>query len=169
MQVQVEGNLPDFESLADLSPIMEKIMEHMVASVTRNFDEGGRPRWQALATGQPSLLRKSGALKGSIRGSFGKDFAEVEAGRGLPYARIHQYGGETHPVVSERMKAFFWRQYRETGTTMWKALALKYSVGDALTIKIVARPYMMFQEEDVEWMVNNIPAEIVKQVKFVKA
>ena len=92
IKLEVDGTLPTPPE--DFTPPMQKIAEYMRESVELNFRMGGRPvKWPPLKRGGPSFLYKTGALYNSIRHQWNDREAVVEAGRGLRYAFIHQYGG----------------------------------------------------------------------------
>lgn len=55
-------------------------------------------------------------LYGSIY--YRPDDYRVTVGTSVPYAEIHNEGGEI--VVTPRMKRFFWAKYRETNGGSWK-------------------------------------------------
>ncbi len=61
-------------------------------------------------------------------------------GTSVPYAAIHEYGGETHPSITDKSRRFFWAMYANTQLPMWRAMAL--SKKDNFNIKIPARPYL---------------------------
>lgn len=88
--------------------------EIVVASVERNFQEGGRPnKWRSLAAatlkarsggrkakGGPRVLIRTGRLKNSISATVSGD--AVKVGTSVIYAAIHQFGGTCgagHKVV----------------------------------------------------------------------
>jgi phage virion morphogenesis protein len=94
---------------------------HMLDSITRNFDEAGRPeRWapNAPATitrkGSSQPLIHHGDLKLSIR--YATTATQLILSGDGPGARIHQFGGQA---------------------------------GRGRSVTIPARPYMLFQEEDL--------------------
>ena len=60
--------------------------------------------------------------------------------RKLPYARIHELGGETKPRVTKRSRRFFWAKFAETGDPKWKWMALTEKA--QFRVKIRARPYL---------------------------
>jgi phage gpG-like protein len=78
----------------------------------------------------------------------------------LKYARIHQYGGLTHPTITIQSKKFFWAMWFETKNDMWKAMALK-AVGSKLNVHIPPRPYLLFQQEDIDWMMGVLGNAII--------
>ncbi len=148
IQISIKGKIPSLNP--DISNAMKQIALYQKKSVQRNFVEGGRPaRWVPIKSGESNPLFSSGRLFSSIMETFEETWAEVSAGgNGITYARLHQYGGVLHPKITERSKSFFWKMFYHTGDTMWKALALK-NVGSTLTVNIPARPYMVFQPEDI--------------------
>lgn len=154
---QISG-FPRIE-IQPLDEAMKGIAERMYRSVQQNFLEGGRPtKWIPRSTRLTSpympgrLLMGSGALYDSINRNSGDSWAEVWAGFGLPYARIHQTGGVTHPTVSPKARKFFWAMFFTTGDEGWKWLALTKKMN--LTVSIPARPYMILQDEDWEYIVK---------------
>jgi phage gpG-like protein len=161
LKATFEGQIPQIES--NLKQVLDKIGKYMVGSVQQNFAEGGRPAWEpikSVVTGRP--LFRSGKLFSSIRYEVGETSVEITAGEGLgPYPFLQQFGKEkltTH--VSERSKAFFWVMWFNTKEERWKKLALK-PLGDPLTFRIPARPYMMFQPEDIDFITNILEAEVI--------
>jgi phage gpG-like protein len=146
-----------FDVNTDLSPVFKDVSERMRNSVLANFTAGGRPTpWKT----SPNFLLQSYRLRGSVKESSGSNFAEVEAGRGLPYAFIHQFGGTTKPTITEASRGFFWKKFFETKDEKWKWMAL--SKKSKFTVKIPARPYMLFQESDIEYIGKALMGGIVK-------
>lgn len=76
------------------------------------------------------LKSRSGKLRDSIRmiepkPKAGNITGGLMAGRSnVPYARIHELGGFTHPRITAKSRRFFWHKFYETGDPMWKAMAL---------------------------------------------
>lgn len=128
----------------------------MLDSVRKTFGVGGRPlTWKALIGGEVSNLFGSGGLLQSLEMTSGIDFAEVSTD--LPHAKWMQWG--SHPLVTERSKKFFWMKYIQTGQDFWKGMALKH-VGTRLNIP--PRPFMLFQEEDIETIKSFFGEGLVK-------
>lgn len=157
--IQTEINLPviNFE----LDGVMKEIGQLLSESVAENFREGGRPLpWAPLKHGIGIPLADAAQLLGSVRVTSGPNFVEVESGSGLPYAGIHQFGGETHPNVTNRTRSFFWAMWHSTGDEMWKwrALTKKHQ----FTIHIPPRPYLVIQDEDIEWAKSLLVDAIVE-------
>lgn len=106
----------------NLTPLMRMLAGTMETETERNFDAQGRPRWLGLsratlearvnraakklgkrgyrkdgrisksAAVSAKILQDTGNLAGSINTAYGRDFAVI--GSNLPYAAIHQLGGE---------------------------------------------------------------------------
>ena len=76
-----------------------------------------RQQHSAGAAGQYGPLMSSRQnLYGSI--SYQPGDAKVTVGTSVPYAEIHNEGGDI--IVTEKMKRFFWAKYRETNGGTWK-------------------------------------------------
>ena len=136
-----------FDVVTDHKESFEKIAEMMFQSVQTNFIEGGRPPWEALARGGVSHLHESGALYGSIQKFSGEDFAEIQAGQGIPYAAIHQFGGTINHPGSDKPQVF----------TVNGALVFAAKGTKPHQIRIPARPYLSFQDEDIEAIKAMLP------------
>jgi phage gpG-like protein len=124
---------------SDLSDLFAEAQFIMFQSVMENFSSGGRPNtWAPLKkTGAPSHLYKSGRLIEQIRSHSGSDFAEVYVSD-VPYAAIQNFGGTIHHPGSTKFQAF------QIGDK-WV-----YTHGtQPHEIDIPARPFMLFQDEDV--------------------
>jgi len=87
--------------------------------------------------------RVSGAKEGirEVKVSPGK--VEGKYGSEVPYAAIHEYGGDIQKTAKSRR--FFWAMWYNSKAPLWKALALT-----AGPIKIPARPYLRPAVEKVE-------------------
>lgn len=81
-------------------------------------------------------LYDSGDLYDSARAiAINQYRVDVQVGSdSVPYSAIHEYGGTFK--ITDRQRRFFWAKYSETGTSMWKALALSE------TYTIPPRPYL---------------------------
>jgi len=123
----------------DLTDVFAECEQLMLQSVRQNFFAGGRPNtWAPLRkTGEPSHLYKSGKLVEQIGSHHGADFAEVYVSD-VPYAAIQNFGGTIHHPGSTKFQAF------QIGDK-WV-----YTHGTPPhEIDIPARPFMLFQDEDV--------------------
>lgn len=108
------------ELLSDFTEVFGEIGLMMDASIFQNFIDGGRPnRWKEKADGSPSYLMKTGALVNSRVMESGENFARVYFDTELiPYAAIHNFGGE----IVFKTKGY--------------------------SIQMPQRQYLLFQEED---------------------
>lgn len=58
----------------------------------------------------------------------------------VPYAFIHEKGGEITIPVTQRMRSFFWAMYFQTSDEKWKHLAITKKTSFMIDMK--ARPYV---------------------------
>lgn len=125
--------------VADLTPLMESFGRHMMPSIRKNFDVGGRPAWQPLVgvTILPKGTTKKGyrtqgrprmggplVLTGDLRGSV--TFIPEKADLILTAHPDPNVKGPVHQFGTNR-------------------------AGRHHNVTIPARPYLVFQPEDVEW------------------
>lgn len=151
----------------DLTPVMQDFAGYMRGSVQKNFDAQGRPtRWAPLKAssmaswmgsrkswrtktgnmskkGQAALagrliLTDTSRLRNSI--NFQALARGVEGSTNVKYAAIHHLGGQTkaHEIRPRTKKALAW----PGGAYPVKLVKHPGS-------KIPARPFLMFQDEDV--------------------
>lgn len=137
IEAKIIGELADFK-VEGLTDLMWETMKVVVdPSIHQNFTKGGRPtKWAPLKkTGKPSHLRQSGALENSVRYFVQQDGNTIRgierAGEGLPYARIHQFGG----VIAHGTKPH--------------------------PIPMPARPYMVLQDADIKKVVKYFGGRLV--------
>jgi len=88
-----------------------------------------------------ALLNFSSHLVKSIRVVSVSDKIVI-IGTYVPYAQIHNEGGETHPTVTEKMRKFAWYMTKKDAKNAdkWKALALTKK--NKLTVKIKKRQFL---------------------------
>jgi phage virion morphogenesis protein len=137
------------ERLGDLTPLMQRFGQHMMPSVRQNFAVGGRPTWTPgkfevapAKGGNRRAKRRQGrtrnggllVLTGDLRGhiDFYADKRDLML-RARPTqngvkAAVHQWGvPDTEHGGSGRL------------------------AGRGNTVAIPARPYLVFQKEDIAW------------------
>lgn len=68
------------------------------------------------------------------------DVLSGELGSSLPYAAIHEYGGEFDVPVTQKMRSFFWAKWYNSGGDKWKAMALTQKT--SFHIRMPKRPYL---------------------------
>lgn len=137
-----------------------------------------RPAQNGAVAFAPSTSKNLATGKGDLYRSFlPKDKnnitkvsgTSVEIGSKLPYATIHEYGGEIRAKkkVSSlnrkkevfAMEQFFWRKYFETGSPLYKNLALRINEFGFITMP--ARPYFepamqAFEKDGFDQLLDNI-------------
>jgi phage virion morphogenesis protein len=122
---------------------MKAIANILASEAEANFQHQGRPHGVPLSpayvaaeakekgTTVLKILQDSGILAGSLSTSYGSDYAQI--GSNVPYAAIHQFGGQTKPhTIRPRDK---------------KALAFNGRVVKKVNhpgSKIPARPFLPF-------------------------
>ena len=92
----------------------------------------------------------------------------VTVSNDLPYAPLHNYGGETTPTVTPRMRRFAWAMYYKDGggkkekdtsqASFWKGLALTKK--DKLKIKIPQRQFIGESQELKDKINQRIETEL---------
>ncbi len=151
----VTGALPRVNT--DLSPKMALAAKIMEESIKLNFIQGGRPvSWEPRKSQLFShpLLFASGGLYSSIYSTSGDRWAEAGARK-----TIHQTGGIFPIPITDKSRGFFWSVWYRTGEEMWKWMALTKST--VFMVKMPKRQYVLFQQTDIEKILNLIGAGIV--------
>lgn len=65
---------------------------------------------------------------------------QIEAGKGIPYAEIHNTGGVISVRITEKARRYFWYMYRQTKENKWKWMALTKK--ERVRIAIPQRQYI---------------------------
>lgn len=130
--------------LTDLSTPLAASRDIMLASVQANFAQGGRPTpWTPLAAPRTGIVPLSG--RGVLRSSIvpALTLNSVELSTALPYAAVQRYGAtiQVPEIVPRRARALRWigRDGRAVFARRVRAHA----------VTIPARPFLLFQEEDM--------------------
>jgi phage gpG-like protein len=166
MQLRME-NIP--------SDIWQSIGELIIESVHQNFLVGGRPeQWveskhvmshSGPQIAEPAFTRTligTGVLMNSEKMRVGGNFVEVTWGEGLPYAKIHQFGGVIDQTITDQQRRFFWAKYYSSENEMFKAMALSKT----LHIVIPQRRYLRIQDEDLIEITNYLRNYIINNQKY---
>jgi len=145
----------------NFKPGLEIIGETVQASISRNFEKGGRPGWKELSPVTKKIRKKkrkwpgwilvvSGALK-SISDRIGKDRVTLSANK--KYAALQQFGAKkgSFGEIEANIKAHIRKITRAFGrpgkprkvSVRAHTRKMKLPWGD-----IPARPFMMVQDED---------------------
>jgi phage gpG-like protein len=136
-----------------------------VEEIHTHFEEEGvdgqawKPRIPQTPRGDRRLLSDRGTLEDSIRYEVEGRRRRVIVGIDealVPYARIHQEGGEV--PVTAKSRAYFWAQYLKTGNDFYKRLALAPG-----PFKIPARPYMVITDR----MLRRIEAALLRHLRRI--
>lgn len=165
-------------------PLERSVREVMIPSITRNFDEEGRPAWEPLSESTVNIrgtsgpiLNRTGALKEAATSfsiwSIGETSATI---RGLPsnvwYGAIHQQGlgGFGKHISAAQRKLGHGASAIAVIQEAFKILGDKK--GKHQKVAIPQRRFIMYQEDDIdaiqlifyEWLVE----QTVKWGKFTK-
>jgi len=117
------------------------------------------------------LSARTGHLRRSIAGSVREsgDLTDIVLGAGgrvgdgnVKYARIHEFGGTTHPKVTGKMRGFAWFKFRETQDPMWRAIALTRK--PRLNVPVPARHYVSLAIEATR---ERMPRLVEQSIRFV--
>lgn len=149
-------------------PLEKSIRQVMIPSFRKNFEAEGRPGWTPMSEGtrafraktgkaqSSKLLHLTGALEAAVTSESLWSITDVFAAvRALPasvsYGNVHQegYGGMGRVIKANVKKGM---KPGEAAKAAMKALDAKILAGKAVTkgvsVNIPARPFVMFQEED---------------------
>lgn len=153
----LKRTLSDFLSKAENRlPAMREIAVRLVSSIQQNFREGGRPdRWLISRRAKKEhgqTLLKSGRLMKSV--TIPEITPEgITFGSNLPYAAIHQFGGEIHrkaqTLLFRRTKTGESRFLSRRAAERRRKGAIRFARTGEYVIRMPARPYIMFQSADV--------------------
>jgi phage gpG-like protein len=148
---------------------LKRIEIEALSSIRKNFEAGGRPRWQ------PSI--KKGKAKGTktlvISGNLSNVGSNVDYSgsqvvltsnpAARAYARIQQEGGTINRKGGSQARrtkrdgrSVFASKKRDTG----KANKVDVSFSKPYQIKIPARPYLVIPPEDYERILKAVATEI---------
>lgn len=138
---ELPGELPKLGA-----PILTRIGARAIGTymVDRKTAEPGERAGDVLGIRTGRLARSlTGAAKSGVRESENEVELQgfvlhIRKGSKVPYAYIHEFGGEILQRVSEAQRGFFWHLFMETGQEMYRAMALSRE----LRIRIQARPYL---------------------------
>lgn len=126
----------------------EQIAHRLLRSIQINIMVGGRPAWAPLKSGSETALVATGRMFRSITEQWGPGFAEAGIDSPEVYMQAQQYGARIPPVEGKLMvfniggNVIF--TYRRKG------------------FDLPARPFVMFQDQDVDWILRVIPQAILE-------
>jgi phage gpG-like protein len=172
-------------------PLQRSIVEVMIPSIRKNFEAEGRPGWTPMAEstrlirarlgdrGSSRLLHRTGALEAAATSeslwSVTDVFAAVKA---LPasvgYGNVHQegYGG-----MGRQVKAHMKRGVSPGAAAKAAMKALDKKIlsggmaggGGGSTVNIPARPFVLFQDEDEDAIMEIFDLWLAEQLAILVA
>lgn len=140
---------PDFRKMAEEAlrdmpkDVGEKARAFFLQSfIKEGFTDNSFIAWPKRKDKAPhKLLSQSLALRNSITVDKATlDQIVVSAGKGLPYAAIHNSGGTISVKVTDRMRKYFWYMHKKTGQAKYKWMALTKK--ERFSIHIPKRQYI---------------------------
>lgn len=132
INIEIQGKLPTLDGF-DFSNTMEKVARHLELSIKRNFAEGGRPeQWQPK--------KKDGSpshlyISGALFNTIGFEFGEDYA-------------------VAGAMSLLPYSWVHQAGFSGMKK--------NGVYMNMPSRPYVMFQEEDFDFIEQQFTNDIVR-------
>ncbi len=134
--------------------LFKEVAFRLASSIQENFREGGRPdRWKiskrARKESGQTLLRTGRLMRSVSLPTINSD--GIEFGSNLPYAAIHQFGGEIDmPARSETFRRLRITRGSRKGKFKRGTEPGRGFTRSGYTIHMPARPYIVFQPEDIE-------------------
>ena len=135
---------------------LKQIGLYMLGSIEKNFEEEGRPiRWVPLSPITIARRRKgkspygirilsdTGNLKNSVSFKVKEDGSSVSIGTNVKYAPTHQFGSNIPKHVSLKKRSKALKMLRAGKTKKATKMISPF-------FRVPKRPFLMFQEEDVE-------------------
>jgi phage gpG-like protein len=172
-------------------PLQRSIVEVMIPSIRKNFEAEGRPGWTPMAestrlirarlggSGSSRLLHKTGALQAAATSeslwSVTDVFAAVKAlPASVSYGNVHQegYGG-----MGRQVKAHMKRGASPAAAAKAAMKALDKKIlsggmaggGGGSTVNIPARPFVLFQDEDEDAIMEIFDLWLAEQLAILVA
>lgn len=160
---EVQGLVNQLEKkLGDLTPALQDIGEYLQIAHAQRFKDQVSPDGNAWEPLSPSYQRRKkknrnrilfadGNLANSLRYQIGNN--ELKFGTNLPYAAIHQFGGEIN--IAARSQKMYFKQNKDGTvgnrfTKKDKSNFEQWGTRGAHKIKIPARPFLGTSSADNE-------------------
>ena len=127
------NNIPNFRQIGEdiLKQLPEEVADMALQFFRGSFRKQGFTdhafiEWAKRKDSEAHLiLGKTGALERSLEiVSATMSKVQIDAGKGIPYAEIHNTGGVITVRVTERSRRYFWYMYKKTNQSRWKLMAL---------------------------------------------
>ena len=109
---------------------------------------GGRPAWPPLKHGTETPLVATGRMFRAITEQWGPGFAEAGIDSPEVYMLAQQYGARIPPVSGKLMV------FNIDGNVIFTYKRKGFD--------LPARPFVMFQDQDVDWILRMIPQAILE-------
>lgn len=160
------------KNLINYAPVLKSSGEYMVSSIQNNFLSQGRPNaWAPLSpmtillrtkgrgSRSPQILMDTGNLFKSI--TYAVDESSVKIGTNVKYAKRLQFGGtSTMPACVQKIPAHS-RKIKGKNVRV-KAFERHQS---ARTFNTPSRPFVLFQDQDVEALQGIFVRFVDKSIK----
>jgi phage gpG-like protein len=145
--------------MANAKNLFNRILSDLKVELTDEFDRNFERKgffdepWPdtAAPVERGSLMMRTGDLRGGMRADIESGYS-IRFTNSMPYAVIHNEGGEIVQTPTAEQRAWAWAQYKETQNAMYKAMAL--TKGD-WTIKIPKRQFLG-EHEEVDRIVDSV-------------
>lgn len=145
-------------------PLSRSIKQVMIPSIRQNFKAGGRPDWEALSEATIKLrgeawpiLDRTGRLrKGATRFNIWTITETAATVKSLPqsiwYGAIHQegIGGFGHYVSTAKAQLGVGARPADITKRAFELLDAAKGPGQHRKVAIPARPFIMYQDEDID-------------------
>lgn len=119
------------------------------------------------------IIRQSGRLATAVKGGAGSKNRVEVSGRVInfiieifvPYAAIHEFGGEIRIPVTAKMRSFFWAMWYDTQDEKWKFMALTKKTVFIVTIpkRSYIQPALDDEQDEIRLRALNIVVEVLNQ------
>lgn len=169
------NKIPDFKKMAAeiLADVPRDVAEKARAFFLMSFIKQGFTDFSFIAwpkhnsDASHKLLQQSLALKNSIRiEQATMKLIAISAGKGLPYAAIHNTGGTINVTLTDKMRRFFWAMHYKTGDNKWKYMALTKKKN--LMIRIPKRQYIGESAELMKRIDQHMAKTLLEKSKQLK-
>jgi phage gpG-like protein len=146
-----------------LKPVLQDFADHMKLSIKDNFKAQGRPvAWKPVPNhpGHRAILVDTGALVDStdafVEGDTDVAIVAGGGGQNPGKAPSHQYGAKLHMRRYRSTGQFATKRSRKNVSDVPKGGLIGYG-------ELPARPYLIFQDEDLRYLGTMLPSFIFKR------
>lgn len=177
---QVEHNVDELraglvDALARLPALRKRIAKMATArfstrSVQEYMQEGPKVR---ASDDDGHLIKQTGRLSRAVKGGAGSKNRVEVSGQVvnfiieifIPYAAIHEFGGEISVPVTAKMRSFFWAMFYDTKDEKWKFMALSKKTVFKITMpkRSYIQPALDDESDEIRFRALNIVTEFLNQ------